>query len=39
MKIDILLHAVVVACVLVVGVYMYGNMQQADARARLEMMR
>lgn len=39
MKIDVLLHAAVVACVLTLSVYMYGNMQQADERARLEMKR
>jgi len=39
MKTDLLLHAAVVACVLMLGVYMYGNMQQADERARLEIKR
>lgn len=39
MKIDYLLHAVVIVCVLVAGVYIYGNMQEADARAFIEMQR
>lgn len=39
MKPDRLLHAALIACVLLAVVAMYGNAQMADERARLEMRR